>query len=93
VVPVWDFWLPANAEPVRDSPAAVVTVCGIQELGKHDQGTSWYHIDEHLETFQFQQGWNRILVRLENGGGAAAGFSFLICPKDAAIAANTQKAN
>jgi unsaturated chondroitin disaccharide hydrolase len=35
VVPVWDFRLPANAEPVRDSSAAAIAVCGFQELAKH----------------------------------------------------------
>lgn len=35
VVPVWDFRLPANAAPVRDASAAVVAVCGFQELAKH----------------------------------------------------------
>jgi unsaturated chondroitin disaccharide hydrolase len=35
VVPVWDFRLPANAEPVRDASAAAVTVCGLHELAKH----------------------------------------------------------
>ena len=35
VVPVWDFRLPANAEPVRDTSAAAVVVCGFQELAKH----------------------------------------------------------
>ena len=35
VVPVWDFWLPAGEEPVRDASAAAVMVCGIQELAKH----------------------------------------------------------
>lgn len=34
-VPVWDFRLPANAEPVRDASAAVVAVCGFQELARH----------------------------------------------------------
>lgn len=47
-----------------------------------DTGTSWYHIDEHIAPFDFRQGWNRILLRLENGGGGAAGFSFLIIPQD-----------
>jgi unsaturated chondroitin disaccharide hydrolase len=36
VVPMWDFRLPAGADPVRDSSSAVVTVCGIQELAKHN---------------------------------------------------------
>jgi unsaturated chondroitin disaccharide hydrolase len=36
VVPVWDFRLPPNAQPVRDASAAVVAVCGIQELAKHN---------------------------------------------------------
>lgn len=35
VVPVWDFRLPAGAAPVRDASAAVVAVCGFQELAKH----------------------------------------------------------
>lgn len=48
-----------------------------------DTGTSWYYIDESIVPFQFQQGWNRVLVRLENSGGGATGFSFLICPKEA----------
>ena len=34
-VPVWDFRLPPEAEPVRDTSAAVVAVCGFQELAKH----------------------------------------------------------
>ena len=36
VVPVWDFRLPAIAKPVRDTSAAAVTVCGLQELAKHN---------------------------------------------------------
>jgi hypothetical protein len=48
-----------------------------------DNGTSWYYIDEHIALFQFQQGWNRVLIRLENSGGGATGFSFLICPQEA----------
>lgn len=35
VVPVWDFRLPANAERVRDASAAVLAVCGFQELARH----------------------------------------------------------
>lgn len=35
VVPVWDFRLPAGAPPVRDASAAVVAVCGFQELARH----------------------------------------------------------
>jgi unsaturated chondroitin disaccharide hydrolase len=35
VVPVWDFRLPAKANLVRDTSAAVVAVCGFQELAKH----------------------------------------------------------
>ncbi len=35
VVPVWDFRLPAKAKQVRDASAAVVAVCGFQELAKH----------------------------------------------------------
>jgi unsaturated chondroitin disaccharide hydrolase len=35
LVPVWDFRLPALANPVRDASAAAITVCGIQELARH----------------------------------------------------------
>ncbi len=48
-----------------------------------DTGASWYNIDEHITSFQFRQGWNKVLVRLENNGGGATGFSFLIIPPGA----------
>ena len=48
-----------------------------------DKGTSWYHIDEHISAFDFRQGWNRVLIRLENAGGGPTGFSFLIIPGEA----------
>jgi unsaturated chondroitin disaccharide hydrolase len=35
IVPVWDFRLPANEPRIRDASAAVVAVCGFQELAKH----------------------------------------------------------
>lgn len=35
VVPVWDFRLPPGSQAVRDASAAVVAVCGFQELAKH----------------------------------------------------------
>jgi unsaturated chondroitin disaccharide hydrolase len=35
IVPVWDFRLPAQLKPVRDASAAMVAVCGFQELTKH----------------------------------------------------------
>jgi unsaturated chondroitin disaccharide hydrolase len=35
VVPVWDFRLYAKDDPVRDASAAVIAVCGFQELAKH----------------------------------------------------------
>lgn len=34
-VPVWDFRLAPGVEPVRDTSAAMVAVCGFQELAKH----------------------------------------------------------
>jgi len=40
VVPVWDFRLPAGVEPVRDSSAAAVAVCGIQDLARHNAADS-----------------------------------------------------
>lgn len=35
VVPVWDFSLPPEATRERDSSAAAIMVCGLQELAKH----------------------------------------------------------
>jgi unsaturated chondroitin disaccharide hydrolase len=35
VVPVWDFRLPANAQPFRDASAASIALCGFQELARH----------------------------------------------------------
>jgi unsaturated chondroitin disaccharide hydrolase len=35
VVPVWDFRLPGNASRLRDSSAAAILVCGLQELQRH----------------------------------------------------------
>jgi unsaturated chondroitin disaccharide hydrolase len=32
IVPLWDFRLPAGEPPVRDSSAAAIAVCGLQEL-------------------------------------------------------------
>ena len=34
-VPAWNFRLPAGAKRVRDTSAAMVAVCGFQELAKH----------------------------------------------------------
>jgi unsaturated chondroitin disaccharide hydrolase len=34
IVPVWDFRLPPNTATIRDASAAVVAVCGFQELQK-----------------------------------------------------------
>jgi unsaturated chondroitin disaccharide hydrolase len=34
IVPVWDFRLMPNSQPVRDASAAVVAICGFQELEK-----------------------------------------------------------
>jgi unsaturated chondroitin disaccharide hydrolase len=35
MVPVWDFRLPPEKPRVRDASASAITVCGIQELAKH----------------------------------------------------------
>jgi unsaturated chondroitin disaccharide hydrolase len=35
VVPVWDFRLPPHSELIRDASAAVIAVCGFQELAKY----------------------------------------------------------
>lgn len=47
-----------------------------------DSGMSWYEIDEHIQPFRFNHGVDRILVRLENVGGGATGFSLLVCPPE-----------
>lgn len=85
----------AFTELYFDEPVMMVVAIGTDDSGKlwingreiwQDEGYSWYHIDEHIEAFPFQQGWNRVLIRLDNNGGAATGFSFLICPQEAAAA-------
>ncbi len=35
LVPPWDFRLPKNAPPLRDSSAAAIAVCGLDELTAH----------------------------------------------------------
>src|SRR5690606_33223394 len=84
----------AYTELYFDEAAVMLVALGTDDSGKiwingkevwHDEGWSWYHIDEHLEEITFRQGWNRVLVRVDNNGGAACGFSFLICPPDAAL--------
>lgn len=80
----------AYTELYFDEATTMLVAIGTDDSGRvwingkdvwQDTGTSWYNIDEHIEPFQFRQGWNRILVRLENGGGGAAGFSLLIIPQ------------
>ncbi|PCH70299.1 MAG: hypothetical protein COC06_05280 [Bacteroidales bacterium] len=82
----------AYTELYFDEATNMLVAIGTDDCGRvwingkdvwQDSGTSWYHIDESITLFQFQQGWNKVLVRLENSGGGAAGFSFLICPKEA----------
>ena len=82
----------AYTELYFDEAESMLVAMGTDDSGRvwingeevwQDRGTSWYRIDEHIVTFNFKQGWNKVLLRLENGGGGAAGFSFLLCPKDA----------
>jgi unsaturated chondroitin disaccharide hydrolase len=47
VVPVWDFRLPAEEESIRDASAAVVAVCGFQELAKHQVADSVFLKTKH----------------------------------------------
>ena len=79
----------AYTELYFDEAITMMVAIGTDDSGKiwingrpvfQDSGSSWYYIDEHIAPFDFQQGWNRILVRLENGDGPA-GFSFLILPR------------
>ncbi len=81
----------AYTEVYFDEPASMLVAIGTDDGGRlringkdvwQDAGTSWYNIDEHIEPFEFRQGWNTILIRLENTGGSAAGFSFMIIPAD-----------
>lgn len=81
----------AYTELYFDEATTMLVAIGTDDSGRvwingkdvwRDYGTSWYNIDEHIAPFQFRQGWNRILVRLENGGGGACGFSFLIIPQE-----------
>jgi hypothetical protein len=80
----------AYTELYFDEETTMLVAIGTDDSGKvwingkdvwQDNGTSWYHIDEHLAPFKFKQGWNSVLVRLENDGGGATGFSFLIVPR------------
>ena len=82
----------AYTELYFDEATSMLVALGTDDSGQvwingknvwQDNGTSWYYIDENIVPFQFQQGWNRVLVRLENSGGGATGFSFLIIPKEA----------
>ncbi len=82
----------AYTELYFDEPAIMYVAVGTDDSGKvwingeeiwQDRGMSWYKIDEHVQPFRFNQGVNRVLVRLENDGGGATGFSFLVCPPDA----------
>lgn len=79
----------AYTELFFDEPCTMSVAIGTDDSGRvwingkdvwKDTGTSWYKIDEHITKFHFRQGWNTVLVRLENGGGGPAGFSFLILP-------------
>ena len=79
----------AYTELYFDEAVTMLVSVGIDDFGKiwiHDKsiwqnsGSRWYYIDEYIAPFDFQQGWNRVLVRLENGA-AATGFSFLIVPR------------
>ena len=81
----------AYTEVYFDEPVSMLVAIGTDDGGRlringrdvwQDAGTSWYNIDEHIEPFEFRQGWNTILIRLENTGGSAAGFSFMIIPAD-----------
>lgn len=80
----------AYTELYFDEAATMIVAIGTDDSGRvwingkdvwQDKGSSWYHIDESITLFQFQQGWNKVLVRLENGDGPT-GFSFLICPEE-----------
>lgn len=79
----------AYTELFFDEATTMLVAIGTDDSGRvwindedvwQDTGTSWYNIDEHITYFKFRQGWNKVLIRLENGGGGPCGFSFLIIP-------------
>ena len=81
----------AYTELYFDEATTMLVAIGTDDSGRvwingkdvwRDYGTSWYNIDEHIAPFQFRQGWNKVLIRLENGGGGPCGFSFLIIPQN-----------
>lgn len=79
----------AYTELYFDEATSMLVAIGTDDSGRvwingkdvwQDRGSSWYNIDEHITSFEFRQGWNTVLIRLENGDGPT-GFSFLIIPK------------
>lgn len=83
----------AYTELYFDEATSMLVAIGTDDSGRvwingkdvwQDRGSSWYNIDEHITSFQFREGWNTVLIRLENGDGPA-GFSFLIIPEDVAV--------
>lgn len=57
----------AYTELYFDEATTMLVAIGTDDSGRiwingkddlQDKGTSWYHIDEHIEPFTFQQGWN-----------------------------------
>lgn len=79
----------AYTELYFDEATTMLVAIGTDDCGRvwingkdvwQDTGSSWYHIDEHIQPFHFRKGWNKVLVRLENNDGPT-GFSFLIIPK------------
>ncbi len=79
----------AYTELYFDEATSMLVAIGTDDSGRvwingkdvwEDRGSSWYNIDEHIISFQFREGWNTVLIRLENGDGPT-GFSFLIIPE------------
>lgn len=50
IVPVWDFSLPPGEPRLRDSSAAAIAVCGIDELLKHQSDSDLQRAAEELLT-------------------------------------------
>jgi unsaturated chondroitin disaccharide hydrolase len=50
---VWDFKLSPGIEPIRDSSAGAIAVCGLKELARHDSSEG-----------RFSETANRLLSRL-----------------------------
>ena len=81
----------AYTELYFDTTREMLVAIGTDDSGKlwvngevlwkdSDNDRGAYYIDEHIAKIKFRKGVNKVLIRLENDGGGAAGFSLMLCP-------------